>query len=79
MPLDPLITALIPAWIGLAQQGDNTKRVLLFALYAFINILYVVFHRFYMDEYFIWFTPALFLWWWLVHRMTKDQPIAASI
>jgi len=65
-----LIAALIPAWIGLVQMGNNFQRVLLFALYAFINILYLVLHRFYMDEYFIWFAPALFLWWWLVHQMT---------
>jgi hypothetical protein len=62
-----LLVGLIPAWIVLLH-ADRRQIILFGTFYALINLAYLILHKFFTDEYFIWLVPVLLVWHWLASR-----------
>ena len=67
-----LLVGLLPAWIVLLH-GSRRQIILFGTFYTLINLAYLILHRFFTDEYFIWLAPVLLIWYWLANRSFSSR------
>jgi hypothetical protein len=57
-----MLVALIPAWVGLVNSRRSGKWYVTIGVYFLINLSFLILHRQFTDDVFIWFAPAMGLW-----------------
>ena len=63
-----LLVPILSVTSSLLVGGWSKNSARWLGLYLIINLLILVLHRYYTDEYFIWFAPVLLIWYWLVRQ-----------
>ena len=63
-----LLVPILSVTSSLLVEGWSKNSAQWLGLFWIINLLTLVLHRYYTDEYFIWFAPVLLIWYWLVKR-----------
>lgn len=68
-----ILSAVMKAWIQLLPRGRSAG--LLIAIFFLIQLLNLILHRYLDDFWFIWFTPAMLLWYWAVEVSMKHKTL----
>ena len=71
-----ILAAVIKTWVQLLNRGRSAW--LLMATFFFIQLLNLILHRYLDDFWFIWFTPAMLLWYWAVEVTLKARQVMIS-
>jgi hypothetical protein len=74
-----LLIPVIAVTVGLLRDGWTRPAWRWMGIFWLINLMTLVLHRYFTDEFFIWLAPLLLLWYWLARRsLHAENPVIAA-
>jgi hypothetical protein len=71
-----VLPAVVKAWIHMLTRGKSARLII--GLFFFIQLVNLIMHRYLDDFWFIWFAPAMLLWYCAVEHTQVSKSSSES-